>query len=137
MIEKNIFINGLGGDCPGKAEIEKARVEAATVVVEYLPQSRVEGEIQQLPENFVCTELHEIIKQDKVLNVEQDGTILYDSLGFALEDYSLLRLFYTRAKNNQVGSEMNLIPELANVKNLFSLLEITTQCFVQKKQFFK
>jgi ornithine cyclodeaminase len=135
MINKDVFINGLGGDCPGKTEIEKALVEDATVIVEYLPQSRVEGEIQQLDENFVCTELHEIIKQQKILNVEQDGTILYDSVGFALEDYSVLRLIYKLAKNNQVGSEMNLIPELTNVKNLFSLLEKPRNVLPKKNSF--
>jgi len=122
MISKDVFINGLGGDCPGKTEIEKELVESSTIVVEYLPQSRVEGEIQQLADDFVCTELHEIVKGEKTLNVATDGTILYDSVGFALEDYSVLRLIYKLAKQHNIGSEMELIPELDDVKNLFSLL---------------
>ena len=122
MISKDVFINGLGGDCPGKTEIEKELVESATIVVEYLPQSRVEGEIQQLGADFTCTELHEIVKGEKMLNVATDGTILYDSVGFALEDYSVLRLVYKLAKQHNIGTEMELIPELDDVKNLFSLL---------------
>ena len=122
MITKDVFINGLGGDCPGKTEIEKELVEASTVVVEFLPQSKIEGEIQQMPKDFTCTEFHEIIKGEKNINVDTHGTVLYDSVGFALEDYSVLRLIYSLAKKNKVGREMNLIPEINDVKNLFSLL---------------
>ncbi|NQY53196.1 MAG: ornithine cyclodeaminase [Campylobacteraceae bacterium] len=122
MIKKDVFINGLGGDCPGKTEIEKELVESSTVVVEFLPQSKIEGEIQQMPDDFTCTEFHEIIKGEKSINVVTHGTVLYDSVGFALEDYSVLRLIYSLAKENNVGKEMNLIPQLDDVKDLFSLL---------------
>ncbi len=122
MIHKDVFINGLGGDCPGKTEIEKELVESSTVVVEYLPQSKIEGEIQQMPKDFICPEFHEIVKGNKSINVETHGTVLYDSVGFALEDYSVLRLIYSLAKKNNIGKNMNLIPQLDDVKNLFALL---------------
>ncbi len=75
-----------------------------------------------MPEDFTCTEIYEVIRGEKKLNVATHGTILFDSIGFALEDYSVLRLIYDLAKKNNVGKEMNLIPELDDVKNLFSLL---------------
>ena len=125
MLKKEVFINGLGGDCPGKTEIAKEIVETLAekggLVVEYLPQSRIEGEIQQLNADFTCPELHEIIKQEIKMNVATDGTILYDSVGFALEDYSVLRLVYKLAKQHDIGTEMQLIPALDDVKNLYSL----------------
>lgn len=122
MIHQDVFINALGGDCIGKTELEKALIERANIVVEYLPQSKLEGEIQQLEGDFNCIELHEIIKGNKHLNVAEDGLILYDSVGFALEDYSVLRFVYAQAKKQALGTEMNLIPEVEDVKNLFSLL---------------
>lgn len=122
MIKKDVFINGIGGDCPGKTEIEKELVQSATIVVEYLAQARIEGEIQQLENDFTCTEFFEVIRGEKKLNVATHGTILFDSIGFALEDYSILRLIYDLAKKNHIGKEMNLIPQLGDVKNLFSLL---------------
>lgn len=122
MIKSPVFINGIGGDCPGKTEIEKELVENSTVVVEYLEQARIEGEIQQLSPDFTCTEIYEVIRGEKNLNVAIDGTILFDSIGFAIEDYSVLRLIYDLAKKNNVGKDMNFIPELDDVKNLFSLL---------------
>ncbi len=122
MIEKDVFINGLGGDCPGKTEIQKELVESSTVVVEFLEQAKIEGEIQQMPEDFVCTEIQEIVKGKVNLNVATHGTILFDSVGFALEDYSVLRLIYDLAQKNNVGKQMNLIPQIDDVKDLFSLL---------------
>lgn len=122
MIKKDVFINGIGGDCPGKTEIAKEIVENSTVVVEFLEQAKIEGDIQQMPEDFTCTEIYEVIRGEKKLNVATHGTILFDSIGFALEDYSVLRLIYDLAKKNNVGKEMNLIPQLDDVKNLFSLL---------------
>jgi len=122
MIKKDVYINGIGGDCPGKTEIAKEIVENSTVVVEFLEQARIEGEIQQLEKDYKCTEIYEVIRGEKKLNVETHGTILFDSIGFAIEDYSVLRLIYDLAKKNNVGKEMNLIPKLNDVKNLFSLL---------------
>ncbi|WP_458700676.1 ornithine cyclodeaminase [Sulfurospirillum sp. 1307] len=122
MIKKDVFIAGLGGDCPGKTEIQKELVESSTVVVEYLEQAKIEGDIQQMPKDYTCTELYEVIRGEKKLNVQTHGTILFDSVGFALEDYSVLRLIYELAKENNVGKEMNLIPNIPDVKDLFSLL---------------
>jgi len=122
MLKKDVYINGIGGDCPGKTEIAKEIVESSTVVVEFLEQAKIEGDIQQMPKDFTCTEIYEVIRGEKKLNVATHGTILFDSIGFALEDYSVLRLIYDLAKENNVGKEMNLIPELDDVKNLFSLL---------------
>ena len=122
MITKDVFINGLGGDCPGKTELEKELVESATVVVEFLEQAQIEGEIQQLPKDFKPTEIQQVIKKEVALNVSTHGTIVFDSVGFALEDFSVLRLIYALAKENGVGKEMNLIPQIDDVKDLFSLL---------------
>ncbi len=122
MLKKDVFINGIGGDCPGKTEIAKEIIEISTVVVEFLEQARIEGDIQQMPKDFSCTEIYEVIRGEKNLNVETHGTILFDSIGFALEDYSVLRLIYDLAQKNNIGKEMNLIPKLDDVKNLFSLL---------------
>lgn len=122
MIEKDVFINGIGGDCPGKTELEKELVESSTVVCEFLEQCKIEGEIQQLAEDYTCTELYEVIRGEKKINVETHGTVIFDSVGFAIEDYSVLRLIYKLAKENNVGKDMNLIPQIEDVKDLFTLL---------------
>ncbi|MCP5077588.1 MAG: ornithine cyclodeaminase, partial [Psychromonas sp.] len=123
MLHKPAFINALGGDCPGKTELDKPLLESATIVVEYLPQTKIEGEIQQLDDDFSCSELHEIVNREVLLNVKDDGTIIYDSVGFALEDYAILRLVYRLAVQYQLGNDIDIIPNLPDVKDLFSLIK--------------
>jgi ornithine cyclodeaminase len=123
MITQDVFINAIGGDCPGKTELKKDLLESSTIVVEFLEQSKIEGEIQQLADDFVCTELHEILTKKINLNVSKDGTIVFDSVGFALQDYSVLRLIYLYAKELNIGSELNLIPNIEDVKDLYSLIK--------------
>ena len=123
MIKKDVFINAIGGDCPGKTELEQKLVENSKVVVEFLEQSKIEGEIQHLSEDYTCAELHEIVKKQVDLNVKNDGTIIFDSVGFALQDYSALRFTYEIAKELKIGKDLNLIPQIDDVKDLFILLK--------------
>ena len=123
MISKDVFINALGGDCPGKTELSTELVKKSKVVVEFLEQSKIEGEIQHLGDEYTCPELHEVVNGKVDLNVEKDGTIIFDSVGFALQDYSVLRLTYQLAKEHGIGQEMNLIPDMKDVKDLYSLLK--------------
>ena len=50
MIEPGMHLNAVGGDCPGKTELHAdiLRSAHARIVVEFEPQARIEGEIQQL-----------------------------------------------------------------------------------------
>ena len=50
MIEPGMHLNAVGGDCPGKTELHRGHSAAAhaRIVVEFEPQARIEGEIQQL-----------------------------------------------------------------------------------------
>jgi len=122
MIKKDVYINAIGGDCPGKTEIGKDLVESSTIVCEFLDQCKIEGEIQQMPADFTCPEIYEVIRGEKQINVETHGTVIFDSVGFALEDYSVLRLVYQLASELNIGKEMYLIPEIEDVKNLYSLV---------------
>jgi ornithine cyclodeaminase len=47
---------------------------------------------------------------------------VFDSVGFALEDFSDLRLMMDSANRLGMGERMALIPQLADPKNLFGLL---------------
>ena len=46
----------------------------------------------------------------------------YASVGFALVDYSILRVIHELAKEYQLGTELSLIPVFNDPKNLFGLL---------------
>lgn len=121
MIEKGMFINGVGGDCPGKTELHEDVVKNASVFVEFEPQSRIEGEIQHMSEDFKVTELWNLIKAKKYGRVSEDEVIVFDSVGFALEDYSALRMFYDLSKEKNIGEFIEIVPEMENPKDLFGL----------------
>jgi ornithine cyclodeaminase len=64
MIESGMHLNAVGGDCPGKTELHAdiLRRPDARVVVEFEPQSRIEGEIQQMPAGFAVTEFAQVLR---------------------------------------------------------------------------
>lgn len=120
-IKGGLHINGIGGDCPGKTELDKAILSRAKVVVEYLPQSKIEGEVQQAAEADY-TELCEIIAGKKPGRENSQEITLFDSVGFAIEDFAALKLIYQLSQQDIVGEKINLIPDLQNPKDLFGLL---------------
>jgi len=124
MIQAGIHINGVGGDCPGKTEISADVLYAGKIFVEHEPQTRVEGDIQQLPADHPVHPLWQVIT-GKASGRESAAQItIFDSVGFALEDFSMLRYLYDLAKKQQLGQYIELVPTLADPKDLFAL---TTQ----------
>jgi ornithine cyclodeaminase len=119
MIEPGMHINGVGGDCPGKTELATAVVENASVFVEFEPQSRIEGELQQMPADFPVTELWRVLTMQAAGRRNVAEVTLFDSVGFALEDYSALRLVRDCAIELGLGHEAGLIPALRDPKDLF------------------
>lgn len=125
MIEPGMHLNAVGGDCPGKTELAAAILERARVVVEYEAQSRIEGEIQQMPPGFAVTELWEVLAGKAQGRGSADEITVFDSVGFALEDFSTLRYLYQRARSARIGRDIELIPELEDPRDLFGLLRET------------
>jgi len=125
MIAPGMHLNAVGGDCPGKTELHAdiLRRPDVRVVVEFEPQSRIEGEIQQLPADFPVTELAEVLAGRASGRANEREVTIFDSVGFALEDFSSLR-YLMRIHQEERGSErqIDLIPDLEDPKNLFGLL---------------
>lgn len=122
MIVPGMHINALGGDCPGKTELEAAILERARVVVEYAPQTRAEGDIQQMPADFPVTELWQLLNGSVSARRHAGDVTVFDSVGFALEDFSTLRYLYRQAQQNNIGTSLALVPELDDSRDLFSLI---------------
>lgn len=122
MLRPGVHINALGGDCPGKTELQPAVLDRCKIVVEYLEQSLVEGEIQHGRRDQVHAELWEVITGSRPGRESPQEITLYDSVGFASEDLSVLKLVYRLAREHGVGQEVELIPSPADPKDLFSLL---------------
>ena len=132
MVEPGMHINAVGGDCPGKTELHPDVLRGAAVFVEYAPQTRVEGDIQQMPSDFAVTELWEVLSHRHAGRASATQVTVFDSVGFALEDFSALRYMRDTALALGMGERMALIPALDDPKDLFSLLRQTTlACRVQ------
>src|SRR5215470_3535103 len=125
MIAPGMHLNAVGGDCPGKTELHAdiLRRPDARVVVEFEPQSRIEGEIQQLPADFPVIELAEVLAGRASGRASELEVTIFDSVGFALEDFSSLR-YLMRIHQEERGNErqIDLIPDLEDPKDLFGLL---------------
>ena len=91
MVTDGAHINAVGGDCPGKTELEKALVLRSSLFVEYPPQTRIEGELQQLDDDYPVNELWQVIRGDLDGRKNDHQVTLFDSVGFATEDFSALR----------------------------------------------
>ncbi len=126
MIVSGMHLNAVGGDCPGKTELHPEILASAKVAVEYAPQSRIEGEIQQMPRDFAVTELWEILSGQKALRKNDLEVTVFDSVGFALEDFSALRFLLKCAIEMGLGERIALIPPLQNPKDIFGFLYANT-----------
>jgi ornithine cyclodeaminase len=130
MIVPGMHLNAIGGDCPGKTElhVDILRRPDARIVVEFEPQARIEGEIQQLDPSAARAASPAVIELSDVLSGKQPGrrnsaeVTIFDSVGFALNDFSALR-YLQRLETAQGDSELlDLIPRLDDPKNLFAAL---------------
>ena len=127
QIEPGMHINGVGGDCPGKTELHPDVLRLSSVFVEYEPQTRIEGDLQHLPADFPVTELWQVLGGQTPGRAHAQEITLFDSVGFALQDYSALRFMRDAAQELGLGQVVSLIPELVNPKDLFVLLHPDNQ----------
>ncbi|WP_125776009.1 ornithine cyclodeaminase [Antribacter gilvus] len=123
-VPAGVLINGIGGDCPGKTELDPAIVARASVFVELTEQTRIEGEIQRQAPDFPVTELWEVVTGRSPGRRSEDELVVWDSVGFAVEDWSALK--YVRddvtASAPELLQHLDLIAEPADPKDLYSLV---------------
>jgi ornithine cyclodeaminase len=119
MIAPGMHINAVGGDCPGKTELHAAILDSAKVFVEFEPQTRIEGELQQMPQDFETHALWQVLAGAIAGRDSAEQVTLFDSVGFALEDLSALRYVHALSQKLGIGSTLDLVPTLDDPKNLF------------------
>jgi ornithine cyclodeaminase len=122
MVAPGMHLNAVGGDCPGKTELhgDILRMPQAQVFVEYEPQSRIEGEIQQMDASYPVTEFADVVLGRAPGRRGDSDITIFDSVGFALEDYSALRFLHTLLDEGHISRrQIDLVPALENPKDLF------------------
>jgi ornithine cyclodeaminase len=123
MIEPGMHINAVGGDCPGKTELHVDILRDARTIVEFEPQTRIEGDIQQLDADFPVIEYFRIVRDNEPGRENDTQVTVFDSVGFALEDFSSLRYLHDQAGKHAIGEKIHLVPTPVNIKNLYQLIE--------------
>ena len=122
MVGTGVHLNAVGGDCPGKTELHHDILLRSDIFVEFTPQTRIEGEIQQLDRDHPVVELHEVMAGGKPGRTDPRQITLFDSVGFAIEDFSALR--YVRDQLTQTGfyEELDLLADPDEPRDLFGML---------------
>jgi ornithine cyclodeaminase len=121
MIEPGMHINAIGGDCPGKTELHADVLIGGKIFVEYEPQTRIEGDIQQLDAAHPTHDLWRVLAGAASGRDDAQQVTIFDSVGFALEDFSALRYLNAKAQELGLGETIELVPELDDPKDLFRL----------------
>ena len=122
QVHAGVHLNAIGGDCPGKTELDAAILPRAKVFVEFEPQSRIEGEVQQVPATFPVTELWQVLTGGAPGRTDPSDITIFDSVGFAIEDFSMLRYLFDLTQRDGGAVEIDVVPALADPTDLFGVM---------------
>ncbi len=123
MVGAGVHINAIGGDCPGKTELHRDILLRSEIFVEYPPQTRIEGEIQQLPDDHAVTELWQVITGQAKGRSSQSQITLFDSVGFAIEDFSSLKYVRKVIQGTKFYSSLDMIADPDDPRDLFGMFQ--------------
>ncbi|HEY0187763.1 MAG TPA: ornithine cyclodeaminase [Cellulomonas sp.] len=121
-VRPGMHLNAIGGDCPGKTELDPRTLDRATVFVEHHPQTLVEGEIQAKGPGFEVTELWRVLTGAHPGRSRADEITLFDSVGFAIEDFSALRYVRDAVAGTPAWTTIDLVAEPEDPKDLFGMV---------------
>ena len=122
MIGPGIHINGVGGDCPGKTELHKDILLRSDIFVEFTPQTRIEGEIQQLAPDHPVTELWEVLVGRMQGRRSEQQITLFDSVGFAIEDFSALRYIRDQLARTGHFQDLDMLADPDEPRDLYGMI---------------
>ncbi len=122
MVGSGVHINAIGGDCPGKTELHRDILLRSDIFVEYTPQTRIEGEIQQLAPDHPVTELWQVIAGQAPGRTNAKQITLFDGVGFAIEDFAALRYVHARVKGTSFVQELDMIADPDDPRDLYGML---------------
>ncbi|WP_380052221.1 ornithine cyclodeaminase [Falsihalocynthiibacter sp. SS001] len=123
MVGAGVHINAIGGDCPGKTELHSDILKRSEIFVEYPPQTRIEGEIQALPEDYPVKEIWEVIAGRAEGRTSANQITLFDGVGFAIEDFSALRFVLDHIRGTEFMQQLDMLADPDDPRDLFGMLQ--------------
>ncbi|WP_109563108.1 ornithine cyclodeaminase [Jannaschia seohaensis] len=122
MVGAGVHLNAIGGDCPGKTELHRDILLRSDIFVEYPPQTRVEGEIQQLDPDHPVTELWRVIAGEVPGRRDAGQITLFDSVGFATEDFSALCHIHEAMQRTGHYQWLDMLADPNDPRDLFGMV---------------
>ena len=122
LVGEGMHVNAVGGDCPGKTELAPEILRRAGIFVEYEPQTRIEGEIQQLAPDYPVTELWRVLSGQAPGRRDAREVTVFDSVGFAIEDFSALRTVRALLAERPFYENLDLLADPDDPRDLFGML---------------
>ena len=123
MIGSGVHINAIGGDCPGKTELHRDILLRSDIFVEYPPQTRIEGDIQQLNDDHPVTEIWQVINKTASGRTSDQQITLFDGVGFAIEDFSALRYVRDQLEDGNFYQDLDMVADPDDPRDLFGMLK--------------
>lgn len=118
-----VHVNAVGSDFPGKTELPLALLERALVVPDFRAQAVREGECQQLADAAIGPDLCELVNAPDAFAHHRNGPTVFDSTGFALEDYAVAVLLTRYGESLGCGQSVALESLGADPKNPYGFLD--------------
>ena len=122
MVGAGVHINAIGGDCPCKTELHRDILLRSSIFVEYPEQTRIEGEIQQLEPDYPVTELWQVILGQTTGRTDDRQITLFDSVGFAIEDFSALRYIRDQIAIHAHYVDLDMLADPDDPRDLFGMV---------------
>ncbi len=122
MVGPGVHINAIGGDCPGKTELHRDILLRSDIFVEYPEQTRIEGEIQALEDDHPVTEMWEVMTGQAKGRSDDRQITLFDSVGFAIEDFSALRYIKSAIEGTDFYEPLDMLADPDDPRDLFGML---------------
>ena len=123
MVGSGVHINAIGGDCPGKTELHRDILLRSDIFVEFPPQTRIEGEIQQLTDDHPVQELWNVISGQTLGRRSDSQITLFDSVGFAIEDFSALRYIRDLIDGTAFFTPLDMLADPDDPRDLYGMLQ--------------
>ncbi|PIE16022.1 MAG: ornithine cyclodeaminase [Rhodobacterales bacterium] len=123
MIGPGVHINAIGGDCPGKTELHRDILLRSRIFVEYPEQTRIEGEIQALDADHPVVEVWQVMTGQAEGRRDARQITLFDSVGFAIEDFSALRFVKQLIEGTEFYEPLDMLADPDDPRDLFGMIE--------------
>ncbi len=102
----HLHINAVGSDFPGKIELPIELLNRSYVSPDCYEQAIKEGECQQLPITQIGKTLSQLLQDGTQTTLRPSNTV-FDSTGWALEDYIATQLFLAHAHRLSIGQSLH------------------------------